>query len=127
MPDISDEEFPVVLLTGRGAAGQSPAATRAAKSSALGRLYPKLPYIELHPDDAEAIGVQHGETVVVRSRRGEVTAAACLSATVRRGQAFMPMHYEATNRLTLRCFDTRRRQPRYKYCTVLVSPVLSRN
>jgi assimilatory nitrate reductase catalytic subunit len=87
----------------------------------LGKLYPKDPYIEIHPHDAEMIGVRNGELVHIRSRRGEALATVCVSPTVQQGQAFMPMHYEATNKLTLRSFDPHSRQPSYKYCAVAIT------
>jgi assimilatory nitrate reductase catalytic subunit len=76
--------------------------------------------VDIHPDDAAHLGISAGDAVVVRSRRGEVTASAVVSATVRRGNVFMPMHHEGTNRLTFPSFDPHSRQPSYKACAVQV-------
>jgi assimilatory nitrate reductase catalytic subunit len=89
----------------------------------LRKLYPSEPLIEIHPDDARRLGVRGGSTVVVESRRGRAPVKAVTSGGVSRGQVFMPMHDELTNRLTLPHFDPHSRQPSYKDCAVRVSPV----
>ena len=43
--------------------------------------------------------------------RGEVRARADVTANVGAGQLFLPMHHEATNRLTATSFDPHSRQP----------------
>ncbi len=48
------------------------------------------------------------------------TAAALITPTMQPGQVFLPMHYEATNRLTLAHFDPYSHQPSYKDCAVRV-------
>ncbi|MGI9473548.1 MAG: molybdopterin oxidoreductase family protein [Rubripirellula sp.] len=121
-PESPDEEFPFVLLTGRGTVSQWHTQTRTSKSPVLRKLYPQEAYIELNPSDAKQIGVANGDPIRIRSRRGEATAAACVSPTLQPGQTFMPMHYEATNKLTLRCFDPHSRQPNYKFCAVSLLP-----
>lgn len=121
MPELPNEDYPFVLLTGRGTVSQWHTQTRTSKSPVLRKLYPNRPYVELHPEDANQISVANGDKVCIRSRRGEAFAIACVSPTVQRGQAFMPMHYEATNKLTLRSFDPHSRQPSYKYSAVAIS------
>ncbi len=46
--------------------------------------------LQLHPDDAAAAGIAHGDAVVVRSRTGEVTVAAEVSTVVRPGVVSLP-------------------------------------
>ncbi|QDT08022.1 Nitrate reductase [Rubripirellula lacrimiformis] len=119
-PEPPCADYPTWLLTGRGTVSQWHTQTRTSKSPVLRKLYPNQPYVELHPEDAARIGVSNGERVTVQSRRGEATAAAMVVPTVRPGQAFMPMHYESTNRLTLAHFDPHSRQPSYKDCAVKI-------
>lgn len=121
MPEPPDEDYPTVLLTGRGTVSQWHTQTRTRQSPVLRSLYPQQPYIEIHPSDAKDLHVQHGETVQIRSRRGQIEATACLTAAVRPGQAFMPMHYECTNQLTLSHFDPHSGQPSYKDCAVRIT------
>jgi assimilatory nitrate reductase catalytic subunit len=120
MPEPPCEEFPLLLLTGRGTVSQWHTQTRTSKSAQLRKLYPPAVYIELHPSDAAKLKIAPMEKVVVRSRRGQLTATAFVTATIQAGQAFLPMHYEVTNRLTLFHIDPISRQPSYKDCAVRV-------
>ncbi len=120
MPEQPDDEYPYLLLTGRGAASQWHTQTRTGKSAVLRKLYPSKVYVEMHPEDATVLGVQNYDPVSIRSRRGELTATAFVTPTVQVGQMFIPMHYEATNRLTLSHFDPYSHQPSYKDCAVAV-------
>jgi len=51
---------------------------------------------------------------VARRERSVTTWYACIQS----GQVFIPMHYEATNRLTDPVFDPYSKQPSYKACAV---------
>jgi assimilatory nitrate reductase catalytic subunit len=123
MPEPPTAKFPYLLLTGRGTASQWHTQTRTSKSPVLERLYPTEPYVEIHPDDARAERIRPNQQVVVQSQRGELEARALVTPTVQRGQLFMSMHYEVTNRLTLAHFDPYSRQPSYKDCAARVYPV----
>ncbi len=120
MPEQPDQEYPYLLITGRGAASQWHTQTRTGKSPVLRKLYPSKIYVEMHPDDAAVLGVQNYDQVQVSSRRGELVATAFVTPTVQIGQLFIPMHYEETNRLTLSHFDPYSHQPSYKDCAVAV-------
>jgi anaerobic selenocysteine-containing dehydrogenase len=43
------------------------------------------PHVMIHPDDAAALGISHGDKVVLGNRRGEVRLHATVFAGVRRG------------------------------------------
>ncbi|QDT68827.1 Nitrate reductase [Planctomycetes bacterium MalM25] len=118
MPEPPDDAYPFLLITGRGAASQWHTQTRTSKSAVLRKLYPQGIYVEVHPDDARREGFANLDTITVRSRRGELEATAFVTPTVQPGQLFIPMHYEATNRLTLPHFDPYSHQPSYKDCAV---------
>lgn len=120
MPEPACEQYPLVLLTGRGTVAQWHTGTRTAKSAVLRKLYPKGAYVEIHPRDARERGIEPLDRVEVASRRGRVTVKAMVTSTVGRGQVFMPMHYAETNALTLPHFDPHSRQPSYKDCAVQV-------
>jgi len=120
MPEPVDEEFPFLLLTGRGSASQWHTQTRTGKSAVLRKLYPRRIYIEINPADAKAMNIAPDHMVHVASRRGSLQARAFLTPTVQRGQVFIPMHYEETNRLTNPVFDPYSKQPSYKACAVSV-------
>jgi anaerobic selenocysteine-containing dehydrogenase len=118
MPEPPDLDFPFIMLTGRGTSSQWHTQTRTGKSDILRKLYPEHVYAEIHPADAKKLGLKEGDPVTVRSRRGEMVAAAYLAPTVQRGQIFVPMHYREMNQLTHSAFDPHSRQPNYKACAV---------
>jgi assimilatory nitrate reductase catalytic subunit len=103
-----------LLLTGRGSASQWHTETRTAKSDVLRKLYPSSPHAEIHPADADRLGIAAGQAVVVESRRGKMRANAYVTPTVPCGQVFLAMHDPAVNVLTYPEFDPYSRQPAYK-------------
>ena len=116
----TDEEFPFILLTGRGSSAQWHTGSRTDKSDVLRKLAPANCYVEINPADATRLGIGPGDEVSISSRRASITAAAFVTSTVRAGQLFVPMHYRAVNRLTHSTFDPHSRQPSYKYCAVTI-------
>jgi assimilatory nitrate reductase catalytic subunit len=122
MPEAPNERYPLLLLTGRGTVSQWHTQTRTSKSAVLRTLYPAGIYVEINPADARRFGIRPEQWVVVESQRGWLVAKAFVTYTVRPGQVFLPMHYEATNRLTMAHFDPHSRQPSYKNCAVRVRP-----
>jgi assimilatory nitrate reductase catalytic subunit len=117
-PETASEEYPFVLLTGRGSVAQWHTQTRTGKVEKLRKLYPQEAYVEIHPDDAAGRGIQPNEWVLVTSRRGEIRVRAAVGDKVKPGELFMPMHYFETNKLTYPAFDPYSRQPSYKYAAV---------
>ena len=116
----TNEEFPFILLTGRGSSAQWHTGSRTDKSDVLRKLAPANCYVEINPADATRMGIGPGDEVSISSRRASITAAAFVTSTVRAGQLFVPMHYRAVNRLTHSAFDPHSRQPSYKYCAVTI-------
>jgi assimilatory nitrate reductase catalytic subunit len=120
MREEVDDEYPFLLLTGRGSASQWHTQTRTAKSDVLRKLYPRQLHVEIAPEDALRLGIHPEEWVIVDSRRGKVRARAFVAPTVPNGSLFLPMHDATTNQLTLSSFDPYSRQPSYKACAVRV-------
>ncbi|MDZ4783331.1 MAG: nitrate reductase [Planctomycetia bacterium] len=121
LPEPTSAEFPMILLTGRGSVSQWHTQTRTSKSAVLRKLYPAEIYVEINPADAQELGIRPDELIEVASQRGQLQARAFLTPAVRPGQLFLPMHYEATNRLTDAVFDPYSHQPAYKACAVRVA------
>lgn len=117
------EEFPFVMLTGRGTSAQWHTNTRTGKSAVLRTLYPANPYVEIHPSDLAKLGLVANKLVSVISRRARIECAAVTSASVQPGHVFIPMHYDVTNKLTRTEYDPHSRQPSYKYCAVRLEKV----
>ena len=123
MPERPNDEFPFVLLTGRGSASQWHTQTRTRNSAILRRLYPAELYVEINPTDARRLEIAAEDLVAIESRRGRVDAKAFITPCVQAGQLFLPMHYDGVNRLTDPVFDPHSRQPSYKACAVGVRKV----
>jgi len=121
-PELTDAEFPLILLTGRGTSAQWHTGTRTGKSDVLRKLAPGGIYLELNPLDAERLGIDSGDEITIASRRAAIVAKSFVTATVQPGQVFIPMHYAEVNQLTLAAFDPHSRQPSYKACAVRVNP-----
>ena len=120
-PEPSDNEYPFILLTGRGTSVQWHTGTRTNKSDVLRKLAPRGVYVEINPEDAKRLKISSGSKVRVASRRAEIAVTAFITNTVQPGQLFMPMHYEEVNQLTLPAFDPHSRQPSYKACAVRIA------
>ena len=118
LPEPTDENYPLVLLTGRGTASQWHTQTRTAKSPVLRKLYPRDIYVEVNPADASSLGIKPGAWAYVESRRGKLRAKVFVTPCVQRGQVFIPMHYPQVNGLTHSAFDPYSKQPAYKACAV---------
>ena len=115
------QEYPLQLLTGRGTSSQWHTQTRTGKSKILQKLYPKDIYVEINPKDAEKLGIQNNQWIIIESRRGKIQARAFLATTVKQNQIFIPMHYKTANQLTHPSFDPYSHQPSYKACAVKIS------
>jgi anaerobic selenocysteine-containing dehydrogenase len=122
-PERTDDEFPFLLMTGRGTSSQWHTNTRTGKSDVLRKLYPKECYVEINPEDARRLGIRRNSFTKISSRRASVRAMAFVTPTVQKGQLFIPMHYREVNRLTFPAFDPYSRQPSYKACAVKVETI----
>lgn len=120
-PEPPSSRFPLVFNTGRGSASQWHTQTRTQNSAVLRKLYPENAFVEINPADARALGIAQDTWVTVESQRGRMRAKAFLTPAVQPGQVFIPMHYPATNRLTIAVFDPYSKQPSYKTCAVRVT------
>jgi len=71
-------------------------------------------YVEIHPEDAERLGVGDGRMVKVKTVRGETEARARITERVKPGMVFMPFHWQGTNIITSDALDPVARIPEYK-------------
>ncbi|HMC28854.1 MAG TPA: molybdopterin dinucleotide binding domain-containing protein, partial [Verrucomicrobiae bacterium] len=123
--EVCSDEFPFVLLTGRGSSAQWHTGSRTAKSPVLRQLSPNEPYVEINPADAKTLAILSGDSVRVSSRRASVILRAVETPTIAQGQLFIPMHFALANQLTFPSFDPYSRQPSYKFCAVQLRRVQS--
>ena len=126
--ELPDHEFPFVLTTGRLYAHWH-TLTRTAKAPKLVRREPG-PFVEIHPEDAERLGVEEGELVQLSSRRGTIRLPARLSDGLVPGMVFVPFHWgdlfgegNAANYLTISAIGRVAKQPELKFCAVNLEKV----
>ncbi|MBB1161945.1 formate dehydrogenase subunit alpha [Aquariibacter albus] len=122
-PETRDADYPLVLTTGRVLEHwHTGAMTRHA--SMLEAIAP-APLVQMHPLDAEPLGIADGAAIRMATRHGEVQAVAVLTPEVQRGQVFMAFAYweAAANRLTGDALDAVAKIPGFKVTAVQVQPV----
>ncbi|MGB7059676.1 MAG: molybdopterin dinucleotide binding domain-containing protein, partial [Geitlerinemataceae cyanobacterium] len=86
-----DPDYPFVLTTGR-LYGHWHTQTRTGRTEKIRQMHPN-PFIEIHPRDADKLGIEEGDTVEVRSRRGSAQFPAKVTKAIVRGTVFVPMHW----------------------------------
>jgi sulfite reductase (NADPH) flavoprotein alpha-component len=121
-------EFPIVLNTGR-LQHQWHTMTKTGKVAMLNKLNPN-PFVEIHPEDAAALGIEARDRVEVRSRRGRAVLPAVVTDRVQAGSCFAPMHWNdvfgeelCINAVTNDAVDPISQQPELKVCAVALSRV----
>jgi nitrate reductase NapA len=119
-PEQPDAEFPFWLCTGR-VLEHWHSGSMTMRIPQLRRSMPHA-YLEMHPEDARALGVGQGDSVEVESRRGKLTISVWIDGrgAPPRGSVFIPFFDERllVNQVTLEAFDPFSKQPDYKKCAV---------
>jgi len=117
-----DEKYPFWCNSGR-VVEHFHTRTRTGKIGNCNKFSP-TPYMEINPDAAEALGVEHQTYVRLVSRRGDAVVLAQLTHRVPRDMVFIPFHFhDCVNRLTLGLLDPYSRQPAFKQCAVRIEQV----
>ncbi|WP_416072284.1 molybdopterin-dependent oxidoreductase, partial [Streptomyces sp. ME18-1-4] len=126
--EMPDDDYPFVLNTGR-LQHQWHTLTKTAKVAKLNKLNPG-PFVEVHPEDAAALGVADGDSVEVASRRGRAVLPAVVTDRVLPGSCFAPFHwndlfgeYLSVNAVTSDAVDPLSFQPELKVCAVSLTRV----
>ena len=125
--ELPDEEYPFLLSTGRQLF-QYHTGSMTRRVDALNAVAPEA-YVELHPEDAERLGITEGQAVKVSSRRGEIEIKAQISEKPSKGMVFIPFHYReaAANVLTNTALDPVCKIPELKVCAVKVEKLKVKN
>ena len=84
-------EFPLILTTGR-IRDHWHTMTKTGQVNRL-RTHIDSPFCEIHPQDASARGILDGDIVEISNPRGEVRVRAVITADIRPGVVFLPMHW----------------------------------
>ncbi|MEA5485843.1 MULTISPECIES: molybdopterin oxidoreductase family protein [Pseudanabaena] len=123
--EIPDEHYPFILTTGR-LYGHWHTQTRTGRIDKIRQMHPN-PFVEIHPKDANKFGINNGDLVEVRSRRGSSKFPAMVTEAIARGVLFVPMHWgmlwadnAEANALTHPEADPDSKQPELKACAVAI-------
>ncbi len=122
------DTYPLVLTVGRYL-GHWHTMTRTAHVARLRKQHPQ-PLLEVHPDDAARHGLSDGALAEVASRRAAITARVQVTAQIRPGTVFLPMHWGASqeepceaNRLMHEQACPQSKQPELKAAAVRLRPL----
>jgi formate dehydrogenase major subunit len=120
--DAADDEFPVILITGRRLEHYN-AGTMTRRTGNLELL--DADWLEIHPDDAERLWIKSGDRVSVRSRVGRIETVARVTERIEPGHVFTAFHFPEvrTNLLIGHSADVNTSCPEYKVVAVDVRPV----
>lgn len=123
-----DPEYPFILTTGR-LYGHWHTQTRTGRIEKIQKMHPN-PFIEIHPRDADDLGIVDNSWVSVCSRRGSAKFPAKVTRNIAPGTVFVPIHWGAlwaedaeANALTHAQSCPESLQPELKACAVQLVPV----
>jgi predicted molibdopterin-dependent oxidoreductase YjgC len=120
--DELSEEFPLRLTTGRRLDSFNTGVQSGKYATPIRR--PET--LNLSPEDAAELGVAESEVVRISSRRGSIEAPVHVDLTLRRGLAFMTLHFPeqvATNILTLDAWDPKSGTAEFKATAIRVDRI----
>ncbi len=121
--ELPDDEYPFLMTTGR-VMFQYHTGTMTRRTPVLEAESPS-PFVEVNPEDAEALGIKDGDWLEVSSRRGSIKIQSRVVNTVGKGVVFIPFHYAeaAANVLTNPALDPDSKIPELKVCAVALKPL----
>lgn len=119
-----DHEYPLVLSTVREV-GHYSCRSMTGNCSALQTLADEPGYVQIHPDDARALGLKDQQLVWISSRRGKVITRVAVNERVNIGAVYMTYQWwiGACNELTIEHLDPVSFTPEYKYCAVKIEGI----
>lgn len=119
-----NDEYPFILTTGRMLFHyHSRNETRRVK--VLESFVPEN-FVELSPEDAEALDIKNGDRVKIRTKRGEIIVKTKISTKPKKGVIFVSFHFSETNAniLTINALDPVAKIPEYKACACAIEKLL---
>lgn len=117
--ELPDDEYPYNLTTGRVLYHWS--GSTMTGNSRLEEIYPEAT-CEIHPDDAQELGLRTGDWVQLSSRRGNVKVRVLVTSRSPKRTVFLPFHFAeaAANALTFEKVDNRAKIPDYKNTAIKI-------
>ncbi len=120
--ELPDDEYPLVLITGRVLFHYHTGTM--SRRTHINSLFSKG-YVEINPEDAVALNIEDGETVLIKSRHGELKAPVKISERVGPGTIFSNFHFWEVpiNQITSEELDEKSGIPQIKAVAVKVEKI----
>ncbi len=119
-----NEEFNIILNTGRGTVGQWHTSVRTREFDVVNDAVLAEAYVLINANDANEAGVENNGYLLIESINGEQAKfKAVVSNQMMPGQIYAPIHYVEANKLSLSIYDPFSKEPSYKYAPVKISKV----
>ena len=118
-----DEEYPMVLTTGRQLEHwHTGAMTR--RAAVLDEIEPEA-VVSISPNQLKELGIQPGEMISILTRRGKIDIKTRSDASIPGGVVFIPFCYAeaAANMLTNPALDPMGKIPEFKYCAARIERI----
>ena len=123
------DKYPLTLSNGR-VKNQWHTMTRTGRAENLMKDLEGGPYVEVHPEAAEAAGIEDGKPMEIFSARGSFKARALFTENIEPGTVFVPFHWGdlwagdgSLNNTTHDTIDPDSKQPELKGAAVRLEPV----
>jgi len=118
--EITNDKYPFLLTTGRNLF-QYHSGSMTRRVGPIEK-HAGEAYVELNADDGRQLGIENGDLIRIRSRRGAMEIKARLTSRVPAGTVFIPMHYReaAANVITNDALDPVVKIPELKVCAVKI-------
>ncbi|HEU5330996.1 MAG TPA: molybdopterin-dependent oxidoreductase, partial [Thermomicrobiales bacterium] len=116
-----NDDYPFRLTTGR-VVYQYLSGTQTRRLGFLNSQAPE-PWVEIHPQAAEQLGIANDDRVRVRTPRNSMELKALVVPTIRPDTLFIPYHYghrDAANQLTNSAVDPGVKIPEFKACAAMI-------
>ena len=125
--ELPCETFPLILITGRQLEHWH-TGSMTSRASVLTTLEPN-PVISLNPANIAELGLKENDTVIIESRRGQISSKIRADSRIQPGTVFMAFCYRdaAINLLTNSAIDPIGKIPEFKFCAVRVKSRELRN
>lgn len=124
LPETPDEEYPFILSTGR-VIFHYHNSNMTGKSETL-QNESSLSFVEIHPEDADRLGIKNHEMIKIKNRHGEIQTKAKITSDITQGVLFLPIHFLdcAPNLLTnSKVLDPSTKMPELKALTARIEKI----
>ena len=121
--EIADDEYPFILTTGR-ILFHFHTGSMSRRVFSLNEISPEG-FLEMSAKDADYLGIESNEEVVVKSRRGKLKVKALVKKNFLAGTVFLPFHFQESpaNILTNTALDPVAKIPELKVCAVKIEKI----